>query len=420
MVRPRRYRIFPDLFFSIIAAAPGGQSYDAWVIYFSFISGLSLGLSLILLSLPLYSESPERILFFAVSCTGFVAVTTTLSFWSFNIMAPGYHGGSLSMVIALTALFLINVKVERINHLFLFAFALICTLLVMSNLYLVVCLMVPLLITALLATQDRRRQIMLFSTTLLSTAIGLALLNLLNSSNFYRLVGTEEQHNVAAVHDLLSLSWWGGRIPKELRELANAWRRDQIIISLVTMGAVTIWGFWLPFLRSDRNSILALHRIFRFIVAISTICAVLFVVVMVDDVNDWRYRYLVIPFCLAIIALSTIAVYPFGYSQRAWFMVVGLSVLSVIMASVWLSNDITSRVLSLLADPDGMTTGSWFTNYWIANQEVSVRPFFLAVIALSAMSVYPLGLKRRASLVAVCLSSLSLLMARAGLLFSDS
>src|SRR5262249_22074625 len=79
-------RIFPDLLFSLMAAVlPGGQSYDIWLIYFLGISGFSLGISLILLSRALYTESPERLLFFAWSCTTFVAVTTTLSFWSFHL-----------------------------------------------------------------------------------------------------------------------------------------------------------------------------------------------------------------------------------------------------------------------------------------------------------------------------------------------
>ena len=292
------------------------------------------------------------------------------------------------MVIAATALFLMNIKAERINYLFLFAFALICTFLVMSNRYLVVCLMVPLLIAALSVTQDRRRRIVLVSATLLSTAAGLEILHLLNSSNFYRLVASEDSR-LASLHDFLSLIWWEGRIPKELRELANAWRRNQIILGLAIMGAVTIWGFWLPFRKSDRNSTLTLRRIFRLIVAVSTICAVLFVAVMVDDVSDWRYRYFVIPFCLAVIALSAIAVYPFDFKRRAWFVAVGFSVLSLMLASVWLSKDIPSRILSLLADHDGMTIHNWFADYWTANEMVSVRPFCITVIALSAIVVYP-------------------------------
>jgi hypothetical protein len=376
-------RIFPDLLFSLIAAVlPGGQSYDIWLIYFFCILGFSLGLSLILLSRALYTESSERLLFFAWSCATFVAVTTTLSFWSFHLMAPGYHGGSLSMVITVTALFLMNVKAKRINYPSLFAFALICMLLVMSNRYLLVCLMAPVLMAALLAAPDRGRQTVLVLATLLSTAAGIEVLHLLNSSNFYRLV---KPGNRPSLHDFLTLLWWQGRIPKELRELANAWRRDQIILGLATMAAAMIWGFWLPLRRSDdKNSTFGLPLIFRLIVAISILCTVLFVIVMVDDVGDWRYRFVTVPFCLSLIALSAVAVYSFSFKRRAWFVAVCLPTLSLMMAALWFSLDTCGRIYKvqfqsdlrqlsrLLTDHDGMTVHKGIANYWIAN-EVSVH-----------------------------------------------
>jgi hypothetical protein len=375
-------RIFPDLLFSLSAAVlPGGQSYDIWLIYFFCISGFSLGLSLILLSRALYTESSERLLFFAWSCATFVAVTTTLSFWSFHLMAPGNHGGSLSMVITVTALFLMNVKAERINYLFLFAFALICVLLVMSNRYLVVCLMAPVLMAALLAAPDRGRQAVLVLATLLATAAGLEALHLLNSSDFYRLVNPGRR---PPLHDFLTLIWWQGRIPKELRELADVWRRDQIILGLATMAAAMIWGFWLPLRKSeDKNSTLGLPRIFRLIVAISTLCTVLFIIVMVDDDGDWRYRFFTVPFCLSLIALSAVPVYPFSFKRRAWLVAVCLPALSLMMAAAWFSLDIRGRTYKaqfqsdlrqlshILTDHDGMTVHNGIANYQIAN-EVSV------------------------------------------------
>jgi hypothetical protein len=376
-------RIFPDLLFSLFAAVlPGGQSYDIWLIYFFGISGFSLTLSLILLSRALYTEFSERLLFFAWSCATFVAVTTTLSFWSFHLMAPGYHGGSLSMVITVTALFLMNVKAERINYPSLFAFVLICMLLVMSNRYLLVCLIAPVLMAALLAAPDRRRQTVLVLATLLSTAAGLEVVRLLNSSNFYRLV---KPGNRPLLHDFLTLIWWQGRIPKELRELADAWQRDQIILGLAIMAAAMIWGLWLPLRRSDdKNSTFGLPRIFRLIVAISILCTVLFVIVMVDDVGDWRYRFFTVPFCLSLIALSAVAVYSFSFKRRAWLVAVCLPTLSLMMAAVWFSLDNCGRTYKvqfqsdlrqlsrLLTDHDGMTVHKGIANYWIAN-EVSVR-----------------------------------------------
>jgi hypothetical protein len=391
-------RIFPDLLFSLIAATlPAGQSYDVWVIYFCGVLGLSLGLSLLLLSRALYSESSERILFFAVSCATFIAVITTLSFWVGNIMAPGFHGGSFPMVTAVTALFLMNVKAERMNYLFLFAFALICTFLVMSNRYLVACLMVPLLIAALVATQDRRRQIVLFSATLLSTAAGLELLHLLNSSIFFRLVAP---HAHPSFHHFLSLSWWEDRIPKELRFLAGAQQRNQIILGLTIMSSAMIWGVPFPFQKSGKNSTLSLHRIFRLIVTISIICAVLFVVVMVDEPGDWRYRYFAIPLCLAVIALSTITVHPFGFKRRASLVAVCLPALSLMMASACLSFDISNRTYEvqfradlrllsdLLANHDGKTVHHGFATYWIAN-EVSVRSADIRVLTVDLRVMTP-------------------------------
>ena len=402
-------RIFPDLLFGLIAAVlPGGQSYDTWVIYFCCISAVSLGVSLILLSRTLYKQSSQRLLFFGMSCAAFVAVTTTLAFWSFQIMAPGYHGGSLSMVIVVAALFLMNTQIERESHLLLFVFALVCSLLVMSNRYLVVCLIVPLLISSSWATQDPRRRILIVSATLLSSAAGMEFLHLLNSSDFYRLVAPGKQ---PSLHEYLSWTWWNGRIPKELRELADAWRRNQIILGLVIMAAAMIWGFWPVFRRPDKSPTLALQRTFRLTAAISAFSGILFVVVMVDDVSDWRYRYLTIPFCLAVITLSAIAIYPFNFKRRSWLVAAFLSVLSLIIASVWLSNDFWKRISNLLTDHDGITIHSWLSSYWVANEEVSVRPFFLSLIALSAIAVYPFSLKRRALLAAVCLSALSLMMA---------
>jgi hypothetical protein len=401
-------RIFPDLLFALIAAAlPGGQSYNKWVIYFCGTSALSLGLSLIILSRILYKEFSARILFFAVSCTTFVAVTTTLAFWSFQIMSPGYHGGSLSMVITVTALFLTNIQRDRMNHFLLFAFALVCTLLVMSNRYLMICCMVPLLVTALWTTQDRRRQIVMISATLFSIAAGLEVLHLLNSSNFYRLVASGKQ---PSFNEFLSWMWWKGRIPKELRELTEAWRRNQIILGLFIMAVAMIWGFWPVFRRPDKNPI-ALQRTFRLIAATSMVCGILFVVVMVDDHSDWRYRYLTIPFCLAVITLSTVAIYSFNFKKQFWLVAAFVSVSSLIIVSVWLSNGFWRRISALLADHHSVTIHNWLASYWAANEEVSVRPFFLSLIGLAVISVYPFGLKRRALLPALCLSALSLMMA---------
>ena len=388
-------RIFPDLVFSLIAAAlPGGQYFDAWVIYYFCISGLSLGLSLILLSRALYSESSERILFFAVSSAAFVVVTAILSFWSFWIMAPGNHGGSLSAVIVAIALFLMTLKSDRTNHLFLFAFALICTFLVMSNRYLVVCLMVPLLIAALSATQDRQRQIVLVWATLLSTTAGLIALRLLNHFYFYRMMAGGRH---PSLDDLLSLIWWEGRIPKELRELANSTPRHQIILGFIIIGAVTIWGFFgVSFRKADKNSTFTLRRSFGLIIASSAVCAVLFVTVMVDDTGAWRYRYCVIPFCLAVIALSVIAVYPFGFKRQEWIAAGCMSVLALIISSASLSFDISARTYearfqsdlrqlsSVLASHDGITIHNGFANYWIAN-EVSVRSADIKVLAIGEL-----------------------------------
>jgi len=83
------------------------------------------------------------------------------------------------------------------------------------------------LMAALLAAPDRRRQTVFVLATLFSTAAGIEVLHLLNSSNFYRLV---KPGNRPSLHDFATLIWWQGRIPKELRELAHAWRRDQIIL----------------------------------------------------------------------------------------------------------------------------------------------------------------------------------------------
>jgi hypothetical protein len=390
-------RIFPDLGFSLIAAAlPGGQYFDAWVIYYFCISGLSLGLSLILLSHPLYSESSERILFFSVSCAAFAVVTGILSFWSFWIMAPGNHGGSLSAVIVAIALFLMTIKADRTYHLLLFIFALICTFLVMSNRYLVVCLMVPLLIAALSATQGRLRQIVLIWATLLSTAAGLIALRLLNLGifDFYRLIAGGRH---PSLDDFLSLIWWEGRIPKERLELVNSTPLHQIILGLVVIGAVTIWGFLgVSFKKANENSTLTLRRSFGLIIASSAVCAVLFVTVMVDDTGAWRYRYFVIPFCLSVIGLSAIVVYPFGFKRQEWIAAGGMSVLVLIISSASLAFNISARTYQarfqsdlrqlsrVLASHDGMTIHNGFANYWIAN-EVSVRSADIKVLAIGEL-----------------------------------
>ncbi len=384
-------RIFPDLFCSIIAAAlPGGQSFDAWVIYFFCISGLLLGLSLILLSRPLYRQSSARIVFFALSSTAFVAVTAALSYWSFWIVAPGNHGGSLCAVIAAMALFLMQVKAERTNHALLFAFALICTFLVMSNRYLVVSFMTPLLLAALLATQDRRRQVVLVSVTSLAILAGLAVWHILGSSHFYRMVAPGGQ---PSLHDALSWSWWESRVPKELRELAASPRRHQILLGLAVMCMAPFCSLWLLLQKPDGNSTIMVRRIFTLIVASSTIAAVLFVAIMVDDVGEWHYRYFVVPFCLAIIALSASAAPLLASARRVWLIVVFLPALSVAMASVTPSfsmakptyatfqGDLT-QLSRILAEHDGMTMHNGFANYWVAN-EVSARSADIHVLSLT-------------------------------------
>ncbi len=385
-------RIFPDLLLSLGAAGlPGGQSFSAWTSYFFGISGLSLGLSLISLSRPLYSQSSARIVFFALSSAAFVTVTAALSYWSFWIVAPGNHGGSLCAVIAATALFLMYVKAERTNYALLFAFVLICAFLVMSNRYLVVSFMTPLLLAALASTQDRRRQVILVSATLLSTAAGLGVWHVLGSSHFYRLVAPGGQ---PSLHDALSWTWWEGRVPRELREFAAAPRQIQILFGLAVMCVAPVWSFWLLLRKPDGNSTIMVLRVFTLIVASSTIAAVMFVAVMVDDVGEWHYRYFVVPFCLAIIALSASAA-PFLASPRqAWLVIVSLPALSVTIASISLSlsmarptyatqlrGDLT-QLSHLLAEYDGMTTHNGLANYWIAN-EVSVRSANINVLPLN-------------------------------------
>jgi hypothetical protein len=173
---------------------PNGQSFQFWLINYFIVSAFALGFSLIFLSYALYLEPPKRMVFVAICCSLFAIITNFIPFWSFGVTAPGIHGGSLSAVIASIALLTLIVNSDRINFGFVSVLMTIVTLLVMSNRYLVVCVVLPLFVAAVLIA-DRaniRRGIIL--SIIISAACGLLLLHILNFSYFYHLVHQEINH----------------------------------------------------------------------------------------------------------------------------------------------------------------------------------------------------------------------------------
>jgi hypothetical protein len=309
-------------------------------------------------------------------------VTATLSFWSNEILDPGFHGASLSAVIAATALFLRTFGTQRPSILVLAGFALLCAGLVMSNRYLSISLVLPMALVAALVRQARPSRMTIILTILAATVTGFAALHFLNASTFYRLMAP-------GVHPRLdefeSISWWKGRLPKELRELLSSSPRNQILFGLAVLGTATLYGTWLYFREASVTSVFALRRMaFALITALSALCAITFEIVMVDDSGAWRYRYLIIPFCLALFVLCAAATTRFGSGRHTNLVLATLTILFVAVALIArvtnLSNlayeahfrDDLAALSALLAKHDGNTKHTGLANYWPAN-EISVR-----------------------------------------------
>jgi hypothetical protein len=387
-------RIFPDLLFSIVARLmPDGQYFQFWLVNYFIVSAFTLGISLICLSYALYSHNLRRIAFVATCCALFAMVTTFIPFWSYGGTAPGIHGGSLSAVIVSIALFSLIVNSDRIHLVLVLIFMTILTLLVMSNRYLVVCVVLPLIMSAQLIV-DRaniRRGIIL--STIIAMVAGLLLLHALNSSYLYRLVAPGSQPSLA---DVISPEWWIYRLPKEAIAFAVITERGQVLLGLCVMLTAmmsTVWQRWHP-----NQFIIDNDAIFAMTSAISTILAILFIIVMVDDEGGWRYRYLIVPFFLSVFALATKTV-PLLCIRRTYLPYVLLSVACITFAGVVLTFDTSTQareakfqteltqLSSVLAGHDGMSFHSGFGDYWTAN-DVSVRSPNISILAIGDPDVY--------------------------------
>jgi hypothetical protein len=381
-------RIFPDLLFSIVAGVmPDGQSFQFWLINYFTVSAFSLGISLIFLSYALYSDNSRRMAFVAICCTFFAIITTFIPFWSFGVTAPGIHGGSLSAVIVSIALFTFIANSERMHLIPVVILMAILALLVMSNRYLVVCVVLPLIMSAQLVVDRANVRHGIILSIIISTACGLLLLHLLNFSYFYHLVAPGNQPSLA---DVLSLKWWIHRLPKEVIAYGRATARAQVFLGLSVMLTAVMITFWqgrrLNSLFSNREAA------FKITSAISTILAILFIIVMVDDEGDWRYRYLIVPFFLSVFALSAMVV-PLLRAGRTYLSYVLLSVACITSAGVALTFDTSTRALeakfqieltqlsSVLAAHDGMGFHSGFGDYWTAN-DVNVRSANIRILAI--------------------------------------
>ena len=378
-------RIFPDLIFSIVAVLlPSGHLYETWWVYFHGIEALSLGLSLVLLSSALYSEPCERLVFLAVSCAAFVFVTAELSYWSRWIMSPGYTGASLCAVIAVAALFLTSFGAHRPNFVHLAGSVCLCICLVTSYRYLAISIMLPMMLTAVLVDQGRRQRVTLLLTVLVATGAAFVALRFLNSSNFCRLVAPGAHPTLG---DLETVGWWMGRLPKEVHELAHATNRGQITFGLAVLGLGALHGFRLWFCGPDEHSVLGLRRhAFALLTANSAILAATFVAIVVDDQGSWRYRYLVIPFCLTVVSVCacTNTWVEFDLKRRAKLVAVSLSALFLVVTfyeRITNTNnpiyekrfrDDLDRLSKLLTEHDGSGKHNGLGGYWLAN-EVAVR-----------------------------------------------
>lgn len=306
-------RLFPDLPFSIVAAAlPGGTVYSTWLIYYGAIYFVALYLSVLALAHALSLDRTDKyrfLLTFVVMATIYPAF---LPYWGRWIFDPGNHGGGAPVAILCIALILGMINRDRLSFLSANVFLIAGSLLVGSNRYLLIAFIAP-LVVAVLALLIKRA----FHKERLSRAIAaLPVLILMTGVGGYlcwRFFSTMSWHvmlwpgGFPVLPSSDYLGWVGGRFQKEVVELARAQPYDWDI----RIGIVCLIGFvgytvmvWARLLRRKTSPQLDAYAALAATASASGLAAILFLFFMVEDIGGWRYRYLAFPTLLGLVFVS--------------------------------------------------------------------------------------------------------------------
>jgi MFS family permease len=325
-------RFFPDLIFTLIGLiVSGGARYTTWLYYYYSIQFLAAYLALCGLAVALYDETSKRLAFSALGIAALLLVTLASPFWCGWFLEPGGHGTGLSACIGLLALALWMNKTRDLNWVALGAFAVSAALLIASNRFMLVGFFLPLIFAIAVGAGARRflgseaetgreqslwqdRLLILIACTVIAAAAGLVLWQVLNTVSWYRMTAGGSFPDVPNISNLGT--WVTARIEKELSDLA----RDDgethdirpavaflfAIVPVAIVDAVRIAGTRTRS-RLDENRLM-----FSAFTAASVLGGLFFVFVIAVESGPYHYRYLTIPFGLALVYAGSFLV-PVSY-----------------------------------------------------------------------------------------------------------
>lgn len=319
-------RFFPDLLFTLLGLLlSGGARFTTWLVYFYSIQFIAAYLALCGLAAALYDGPRQRLAFGILGIAGLSLLTLVSPFWCGWFLEPGGHGTGLSACIGLLALALWINKAGGLNWPALAAFVVGSALLVASNRFMLVGFFVPLAV-ALAAGAAWRRVgapkhgaavrsplFVLVGCTALAGLAGLLLWHLLGTLSWYRMTAGGSFPDLPSVSSLGR--WLSARVNKEWADLARddgetRQIRPTVAILVALVPAALFDALRLARVR-QRASIDENRLMFAAFTAFSVLGGLFFVFVMAVETGPYHYRYLTIPFGLALAYLAALVV-PFG------------------------------------------------------------------------------------------------------------
>lgn len=320
-------RFFPDLLFAMAGLLlPRGGDYPVWIYYYYAVSLGALYLSLVALAATLFDDQDRRRLFLFCSVVASSVLMGLFPFWGFWTLAPGNHGGGLSICFfALALLFWMN-RSQVVSVAGTLAFVAVVVLLVASNRLLLITFVAP-LVLALLAhlalrwrslrhssvtTPSRARDTFPLPILIVAAAIsgagGLLAWSALNSLDWYELVARAGEPFPSP-----SLDWLVRTVRKEQTEIVSLWKSSSYAVDiylgiLLLLAAAFIGLRSLVQARGYRSLDEENRALLASFAALSALAAIAFTIIKTDESEAWHYRFLTTPTIFAIIAMSALSV----------------------------------------------------------------------------------------------------------------
>lgn len=356
-------RLFPDLMFGILAfVLPGGDSYPIWLYYYAGVLIVSLYASLVALASTLYEEHGERRCFLLAASSLLWLLVLASPFWDRWIFTPGNHGSGLPVCFASLAIALRMNGNRRVTLLGACGFVLAATLVMASNRYLLICLLLPFLIAVPVValvrfrtrTTNRGLPFTGRASGSLASLIALTAISAISGYLTWRIVGALPWHRTVALGrtpvlpSSHYLGWLKSRFGKELLELGGALGQswDITLGFAVVLATIPAALFLLRRLASEPQptGLVENRTIFGLTAAFSGLLSGAFILIMVDDAGDWHYRFLTVPVILAVVLLASLPVrwQPFAGPGRR--TAAAMAVPLLLLALTAYASDIRKRI----------------------------------------------------------------------------